>query len=154
MWEARTQHKEKTAAQLGDLATGIREICGNSDDEDDLSELSGVRVRIQGKGTVEAQKEIGDVLKTIKGIGPGVVGIFMRRVQGDWGEVFPFADERGLKAARSFGLVGEGDGADELARAVGGDGEEGRRKYVRVLDTLVGLELEKKVEEAVGRVGK
>ena len=154
MWEARTQHKEKTAAQLGDLASGIREICGNSTDEDDLSELSGVRERIQGKSTMEAQKEIGDILKTIKGIGPGVVGIFMRRVQGDWGEVFPFADERGLKAARSFGLVGEGDGADELARAVGGESEEGRRKYVRVLDTLVGLELEKKVEEALERVGK
>jgi len=153
MWEARTQHKEKTATQLGDLVNGIREICSPSSHEEGLSALSGVRGQIQGKSPEEARETVERMLKKIKGIGPGVVGIFLRRVQGDWGEVFPFADERGLKAARAFGLVKEGDGAEALRGAVGGEGDEGRGRYVRVLDVLVGLELEKKVEEAVGMAG-
>ena len=153
MWEARTQHKEKTAVQLGDLVTGVREMCGGTNDQDDLSELRGVRERMNGKSAADARGEVESMLKTIKGIGPGVVGIFLRRVQGDWEEVFPYADERGLKAARMFGLVKEGDDAEELRDAIGGEGEEGKRRYVRALDTLVGLELEKKVEEAMKLAG-
>lgn len=52
-----------------------------------------------------------------------------------------------------FRLVNDGEGADELWEAVKGEGEEGRRRYVRVLDTLVGLELEKKVEEGCKLAG-
>jgi len=159
MWEARTQHKEKTAVQLGDLVSGVRDLCGGTTDQEDLSELAGIREKLQGKKKKtttpeEARNEVEKMLRTIKGIGPGVVGIFLRRVQADWGEVFPFADERGLRAARSFGLVKEGEGARELMEAVGTDsGDEGRRRYVKVLDTLVGLDLEKKVEEGMKMAG-
>ena len=144
MWEARTQHKEKTASLLGDLCDGIKELCGQ--DEDDLSQLQGVRDEISGLEPKEAQDKVEEILTKIKGIGPGVASIFLRRVQGDWEEVFPYIDDKTLKAAKAFGLVSDG-GAEELKDKVKGD----RDKYVRVVDVLVGLELEKKVEEALER---
>lgn len=150
MWEARTQHKEKTAGQLGDLVDGVREICGDVKDEDDLSELRAVREQLEGMEPKQAQDKVQEILTKIKGVGPGVAAIFTRRVQQDWEEVFPYADDRAVKAAQRFGLLGGGDDpADELAEQVGRD----RVKYVRLLDTLVGLELEKVLDEAAKRAG-
>lgn len=148
MWEARTQHKEKTAAQLGDVVDGIRELCGEKDDEKQLDHLQGLREQVKDLGSAEeVQQALVDRLTTIKGIGPGVASIFLRRIQADWPEVFPYADDRCLTAGRAFGLISEKEGAEELADKVGGKQE--RRKFVRVLDTLIGIELEKKLEEAV-----
>lgn len=147
MWEARTQHKERTASLLGDLCEGVKELCG--EDEEDLSELKGLKEILSGKETKEAQEEVVARLTKIKGIGPGVASIFLRRVQADWDEVFPYIDDRSLKAARAFGLVDEQGGAEDLKEKVGGDKE----KYVRVVDVLVGLELEKKVDEGLKEAG-
>ena len=148
MWEARTQHKEKTASLLGDLCEGVKDLCG--EDERDLSKLSGVRDQVKDiKDPVEAQKKVVDILTGIKGIGPGGAAIFLRRAQMDWEEVFPFADDKSLSAARKFGLIKDGGGAKELATAVGED----KQKYVRLVDTLVGLELEKKIDDAVEKAG-
>ncbi|WVR03825.1 hypothetical protein IAU60_000821 [Kwoniella sp. DSM 27419] len=139
MWKARTQHKEKTAVQLGDLADGVRGL--NGEGEEDT--LGGVKRAIEDLDTADAQKRVGDMLKSIKGIGPGGVGIFLRRVQKDWPEVFPYADDRCLAAARVFGLITEDEGAEQLAKVVDDD----RGKLVRLLDTLIGLDLEKKLHE-------
>lgn len=148
MWEARTQHKERTASLLGDLCEGVKELCG--EDEADLSALTGLREKIKdANGTKEAQDQVVDILTKINGIGPGVASIFLRRVQGDWEEVFPYIDDRSLKAARAFGLVDENGGAEELRDKIGGDGKQ----YVRVVDVLVGLELEKKLEEGLAAAG-
>lgn len=151
MWEARTQHKEKTASQLGDVVDGIRDLCGEKDDETELDHLEGLRDSIRDLGSPkEVQDALVDKLTTIKGIGPGVASIFLRRIQGDWEEVYPYADDRCLKSARAFGLIDEKGGASELAEKVGkGD----RRKFVRVLDTLIGIELEKKLDEGVKQAG-
>jgi len=54
-----------------------------------------------------------------------------------------------LKAARTFGLISEKEGAEELAGKVGKD----RKKFVRLLDTLIGIELEKKVDQALKEAG-
>lgn len=148
MWEARTQHKEKTAAQLGDLVEGVKELCG--DHEEDLSELKGLKGMLDGLDPQEAQTKVEETLTKIKGIGPGVVGIFLRRIQGDWSEVFPYADDKSLAAARHFGILGEQDGVAALAEKVDGD----RGRLVRLLDTLIGLELEKVMDKAVDRAGK
>ena len=148
MWEARTQHKERTASLLGDLCEGIKELCG--EDEADLSELTGVHDKIKGMDDPKkAQEEVVNVLTEIKGIGPGVASIFLRRVQGDWKEVYPYIDDRSLKAARAFGLISASGGAEELEEKVGGD----RKKHVKVVDVLIGLELEKKVDEALTAAG-
>jgi hypothetical protein len=150
MWEARTQHKEKTAAQLGDVVDGIRELCGEKDDDKELDHLEGLRDQIKDlKSATEAQEALVKDLTKIKGIGPGVASIFLRRIQGDWEEVFPYADDRGLKAARAFGLITEKEGTEELADKVGKD----RKKFVRLLDTLIGIELEKKEDEALKQAG-
>lgn len=149
MWEARTQHKEKTAGQLGDVCEGVRELCGDKGSEEELSDMQGVRDQIKGMGAEEAAKKVTDLLTGIKGIGPGVAAIFLRRVQGDWEEVFPYVDDRSVKAAREFGLIEDGGGAEELKEKVGGD----RAKFVRLLDVLVGLELEKAVDKAKEAAG-
>ena len=146
MWEARTQHKEKTASQLGDLVEGVREINGSVEG---LEDLAGLRKQLADIKVEEAQQKVKSVLeKGIKGVGPMGVSIFLRRVQGDWEEVFPFADERSLEAASEFGLVSGNDGAEELAELIEGD----REKFVRLLDILVGIQLEKKMDEALKMV--
>ena len=150
MWEARTQHKEKTAGQLGDVIDGIRELCGEKDDDKELDHLEGLRDEVKDlESPKEVQEALVKKLTTIKGIGPGVASIFLRRIQGDWEEAYPYADDRCLGAARQFGLIEEKDGPDALAEKVGED----RQKFVRVLDTLIGIQLEKKMEEALKAAG-
>ncbi|KXH67673.1 hypothetical protein CSAL01_08707 [Colletotrichum salicis] len=164
MWEARTQHKEKTAVQLGDLVEGVRKICHGGGGDDDESEqekengeedegavekMTALREMVKGMEAEEGQKKVEKVLTDgIKGVGPTGAGIFLRRVQEEWEEMFPYADTRALEAAVEFGVIQEGDGAKELADAVEGD----RGKFVRMLDVLVGIQLEKKVEEALNMV--
>ncbi|EQB47102.1 hypothetical protein CGLO_13787 [Colletotrichum gloeosporioides Cg-14] len=150
MWEARTQHKEKSAAQLGDLVDGVRGICGEGEDGD-VEQMEGLRAQVKDlKTPEEAQKKVEKILTDgIKGFGPTGAGIFLRRVQGDWEEVFPYADQRALEVAVKFGLIEEGDGAQELAKRV----EDDRGKFVRLLDVLVGIQLEKKTEEALEKAG-
>lgn len=150
MWEARTQHKEKTAGQLGNLVDGIRDMCGEKDDDKELDHLEGLRDQVKDLGSPgEVQKALVDKLTTIKGVGPGVASIFLRRIQGDWEEVYPYADDRCLNSARAFGLITEKEGVEELAEKVGKD----RRGFARVLDTLIGIELEKKLDEATEKAG-
>ncbi|ORY35770.1 hypothetical protein BCR39DRAFT_32291 [Naematelia encephala] len=145
MWDARTQHKEKTAGQLGDLVEGVRELCGDPGREEDLSDLKGIKEQLEGiKDAKDAQAKLQSLLTEIKGIGPGVVSVFLRRIQGDWEDVFPYIDNRGTKAAVALGLLKEGDGAEDLGHVVNGD----RVKMVKLLDVLVGLQLEKKIDEA------
>ncbi|KAI3528049.1 hypothetical protein CSPX01_16497 [Colletotrichum filicis] len=163
MWEARTQHKEKTAVQLGDLVEGVRKICGGGGDDDekeggkkedgkdeedegDIEKMTALREIVKGMKGEEAQKKVEEVLTDgIKGVGPTGAGIFLRRVQEEWEEVFPYADKRALEAAVEFGIIKESDGARELAEVNEGD----RGKFVRMLDVLVGIQLEKKMEEAL-----
>ncbi|KAF4775029.1 hypothetical protein HER10_EVM0005857 [Colletotrichum scovillei] len=157
MWEARTQHKEKTAVQLGDLVEGVRKICGGADgdgegdgegeeSEGDVEKMTALREMVKGMEAKEAQKKVEKVLTDgIKGVGPTGAGIFLRRVQEEWEEVFPYADKRALEAAVEFGIIEEGDGGKELANVVEGE----RGKFVRMLDVLVGIQLEKKMDEAL-----
>ncbi|GFZ51577.1 hypothetical protein JCM24511_09344 [Saitozyma sp. JCM 24511] len=109
--------------------------------------MIGIREQLEGLETGDATEKVVQLLTQVKGIGPGVAGIFLRRVQGDWDEVFPFADDRSLAAAKRLGLIEDGGDADDLAKLVNGD----RTKLVRLLDTLVGLDLEKKLDEAAAR---
>lgn len=174
LWEARTQHKEKTAVQLGSLAEGIVNLCGDSTDAQDslrpildkaLSQVS------DGNNSFEVAEQVKNVLtKQVNGLGPGGVEIFLRRIQSQWGAVFPFADQRALNAAVKFDLISEKDFekgkehatqklAEQVAEHVGfplqdgkKDGDEeaecGRWWFVRTLDVLIGLEIEKKIDEA------
>ena len=72
-------------------------------------------------------------LKRLRGVGDGGVDIFFREAQLAWGELFPFADKKALKAARLLGLTAH-PGA--LAALCGGD----RAKFVRLCAALVRVE--------------
>ncbi|WRT65685.1 uncharacterized protein IL334_002630 [Kwoniella shivajii] len=144
LWKARTQHKEKTAVQFGDLVDGVRGLNGEGEEDS----LNGIKRAIEGLPVDQAQKRVGDMLRSIKYIGPVGVGIFLRRIQGQWKEVFPYVDERCLGAAKAIGLIGENEGAEEMGKLAGGDGAN----LVRLLDTLIGLDLEKgKLDEVAER---
>jgi hypothetical protein len=155
LWEARTQHKEKTASQLGDLVDGLRTITGSNDEE------SAIKIRAVQKEAEKAASHAEAVEKTrhlltsnIKGLGPTGVDIFLRQVQRQpgWESIFPFIDDRALKLAARYGLVGEGkdaeEGAKELAKLVDNDSQ----KMVKLLDVLIGIDLEKKTDETLKEV--
>lgn len=177
LWDARTQHKEKTAEQLGSIVDGVRELC---EDEEDAVALGNVRkeaerlARDQGRrGAKDAV--VASLTDGIKGVGKGACDIFLRRIQHQWDVVFPYADGRSLQYAAELGLINlpEGvnaedeeekdeaqrKGADDLLAVLkeankeqDGKGQEADRKaFVRLLDVLIGLGLEKKLAEVKGR---
>lgn len=91
IWESRTQHKEKTAAQMWQLVEGVIEMEGTEAEEAD--QLLMMR---------EKAKEVGleKAITAFKGIGPTGATIFKRRVQEWWDEVYPYAGERSKLSSR------------------------------------------------------
>lgn len=73
-------------------------------------------------------------LKEFKGVGDVGADIFFREVQLVWKELFPFADQRALEAARRLGLPGD---AARLRALVGDEHDQ-----VRLVTGLVRVELE------------
>lgn len=135
--------------QLGDLVAGVRSLADGEDSGPKVDLLEGLRSKAlearksdSATDTAEAIRSL--LVENIKGVGPTGTGIFLRRVQIDWPEVFPFADDRVLGHAVELGLVEEGQGAEELSKVVGGSKED----FVRVLDVLLGLALEKQLDKA------
>ncbi|CEH15992.1 hypothetical protein CBOM_05197 [Ceraceosorus bombacis] len=158
MYEARTQHKDKTADQLGDVVQGLREICG--DDEQDVIELKAVREAVQGQERDEAVETARSKLTSgVKGLGPTGVDIFLRRIQAHegWQAVYPFMDSRTASIAARLELIDEKAAEDSLRAASDLDemlsthvkdasDEKRRQAFTRLLDVLVGLDLEKKLD--------
>jgi hypothetical protein len=152
---ARTQHRQKTAGELGGLVEAVRGAGLGGEGEDGEQGLTGLRGMLKGLGLDEAQEKVKEALvEKVKGMGPTGVGIFLRRVQGEWDEVYPFLDERSLAAARDLGVLEQGEGPDELVEKMGEvlgeevEEDERRQRLVRLLDVLIGLALEKKIDEA------
>lgn len=143
--KAKTLHKDKTAMQL----FGIAEACAN--DYGDDASLS----KLREEADKHADKEHDLIVGAFKGYGPKTVDIFFRRVQVEWEEVFPFADESTLESARQIGLNVKDaqELADLVKEATGADGKELREKYGRVVDVVVYLGLEGKTDDAVDAIG-
>ncbi|PWN39981.1 hypothetical protein IE81DRAFT_325987 [Ceraceosorus guamensis] len=158
MYEARTQHKDKTADQLGDVVQGLREICG--DNEQDVIQLKAVREAVQGQKRNEAVETARSKLTSgVKGLGPTGVDIFLRRIQAHegWHAVYPFMDSRTASIAVRLELIDEKAAGDSLRAASDLDemlnkhvksasDEKRRQAFTRLLDVLVGLDLEKKLD--------
>ncbi|KAL0264494.1 hypothetical protein SLS55_000444 [Diplodia seriata] len=159
LWEARTQHKEKTAEEIGGLAEAVVQRWGDGEDGD--GGLEGVRV--------EAGWDVGEerkVLKeAVKGLGETGLDIFCRRVQWLWQEVYPFVDGRTKGALEQLGLPGEAmglrklfeNGWDDLGVTDIGlkdEEEKKRRAFVLVLERAVGASLEEKVQEVLTEAAK
>ncbi|KAF2149423.1 hypothetical protein K461DRAFT_288010 [Myriangium duriaei CBS 260.36] len=150
MFDAKTQHKDKTATQIGMLAQVVKEKFSNSEDDTSLDKLR-----------TEAGKDWDDerdLLQTnIKGLGKTGLDIFYRRVQWLWPEAFPFVDERTARGVEKLGLPKD---AEKLAKLIdqnwseldtsglpkGNKDQSKRRVFVVVCERATGAELEGKVE--------
>jgi hypothetical protein len=158
VWEAlekaRTQHRQKTAAYVYDIAQAF----------EDGEAMKFLKEMVNEKGP---DGVIGEIGKKIKGIGQTGAEIFCRRIQAieGWGDaVWPFADGRSLEALRKLGVdVNDADELQDMLETLvdwdkvgtmGLDKGEGMEmeqqihvKYVVLLERAVGAALQGKVEE-------
>jgi hypothetical protein len=152
LWDAKTQHKGKTADQLGLVAKVVLEKFTSSKDKD------GAQLT---KVLEDSDGDIDDALATlkenIKGLGETGLNIFLRRVQWLWDAGYPFVDGKTRLALRELGLPGE---ADELKKdleshwkalrvdrvAGKSEDEKKRRAFVMILERAIGADLENQLQ--------
>ncbi|KAK0860673.1 hypothetical protein LTR87_017237 [Friedmanniomyces endolithicus] len=145
LWDARTQHKDKTAEQIGSLAEVVMERFTSGDDEEG-SRMQ--RVREECEGDVAKEREY--MQKSIKGLGKTGLSIFFRRVQWLW-------NASTVESLRKLGLPEDGEELRELiemnwgeleTKDLAGDDEpqRKRRAFVTVLERAIGSDLEGKHE--------
>ena len=145
--EAKTQHRQKTAMELGNLATAVIDGTIGDGGEDTAIE----KVRKEADHDPNEEREL--ITKSIKGLGKTGLDIFGRRVQATWKEWYPYIDLRTSNALEKLGLPGD---AEELRQLLddtwsqlkledldGDDEEEKKRKtFVQVLERAIGADLE------------
>lgn len=152
LWDARTQHKDKTAQQLGQLAdVALEKFTSKSDSNGtDLG-----KALEDGDGDSDAIKK--QLKDSIKGLGDTGINIFFRRVQWKWDLLHPYVDNRTVDSLRKFGLPYE---ADALSKAVdenwkklntkhvdgSNEAQKKRRAFVIILERVTGADLEGKIE--------
>ena len=142
---SKTLHKDKTAGQI----IGIAEVCQSEFNGD----WSLNALREQASHDPAEERDL--IVKSFKGYGPKTVEIFFRRVQVDWEEVYPFADDSTIKAAKEVGLqVEDAEGLKELVDAAIDEKDDKARRsaFGRVVDVLVYLGLEHKTEEVGSKI--
>lgn len=158
---ARTQHKAKTAQQMGGLADVVLEKFSGDGD--------GEGVYLQGlkeadDGSADRIRQV--LTKSVKGMGKTGCDIFLRRVQGYWDEVYPFVDAKSASCLQGLGLPGDGEGLRDVMEEcwgsldVSGVAGRGRKEskekkmmaFVLVVERAVGGELEGKTGEILEKV--
>lgn len=152
VYDARTQHKDKTAAQMGILAEAVLEHFTTKDDS------KGTQL---GKLREDCGDDVGQAAKSlkknIKGLGQTGLEIFFRRVQWIYTAAFPNVDTRTADALRLLGLPQDGEQLVALIEASWGKLETGgfagedkearkRRALVVLLERATGAHLEHKVD--------
>ncbi|KAL8785476.1 MAG: hypothetical protein Q9195_008619 [Heterodermia aff. obscurata] len=154
--EARTQHRQKTAEELGLLADALVEKLG--DNEDDVG-----MERVRRESEYDAVKELEIIKSSVKGLGKTGIDIFRRRIQGVWHECYPFIDQKTSTSLEKLGLPGD---AEDLKQFMdkhweelkvdsfeAKDEEEGKRKaFVRLLERAVGADLEGNIDDVKAQV--
>lgn len=153
LWDARTQHKAKTAEQIGSIADVV---LGKFTAKDDTDGTQMRKLLDDCDGDVE--KALDTLKDSIKGLGATGLNIFLRRVQWLWEKGFPYVDDRTSLSLRKLGLPEE---AEDLRKVVEqhwgklqkkglageGDAQKRRRAFVVILERAVGADLEGKVDE-------
>lgn len=148
MWDARTQHKAKTAEQVGLIGEVVAELFA-----EDESDTSLDKVREQAKHQWDGERDL--LQKNIKGLGKTGLDIFFRRVQWLWPEAFPSFDARTAKAVEKLGLP---TAPEDLVKAIdthwgkldtgkltkGDQARVKRRAFVVVCDRAISADLEGK----------
>ena len=120
------RYDERTATMLADTADYL------------VAEYDGDLRKLRARAERDPERER-ELLKEFKGIGDVGAGIFLREVQVAWDELYPFADDRVLDAARRLKLGGS---AREIERLAGS-----RRDYVRLVAGLMRVRLQKDFAE-------
>ncbi|KIW07366.1 uncharacterized protein PV09_02212 [Verruconis gallopava] len=157
MFDARTQHKDKTAVAIAKFADVVAEKFGGEDD----TSLEEVRKQ----SDYDPNKERALLKSSIHGLGNTGLNIFYRRIQWLWTQSFPFMDERTEDAAASLGLPDDAEELYDMIDAIweeldtdqfdGGDEEEKKRRaFVVLLERVIGAQLEKKVVQVLQEAEK
>ncbi|PPJ57806.1 hypothetical protein CBER1_00154 [Cercospora berteroae] len=155
-YDARTQHKDKTAAQLFELADTVLEKFTAEEGDDEGTQFG--RALEGHKGIVDEALE--ELKKEIKGFGATGIEIFLRRVQWleGWDARYPYVDSKTQKALEELGLPSD---AEDLRDAVekewttletkhlAGEDEAGRKRraFVVILERASTTLLENKVDD-------
>lgn len=142
MEDAKTQHRQKIAAQLGGLCGVIVEEKWDPDSDGSMKGLLEVVKEGNLKGNIRK------VLKEkVKGFGDTGVDIFLRRVQGceGWEGIGWFVDPRTKESLEEVGLPGDGEQVMKLIEEMGE--KDIRRCFQIVSERALGMGLEGKVAE-------
>ncbi len=164
---ARTQHRQKTADELGLLADQAVWTIGDGEDDVSLEKVRRdgdrdpekvTRLTILEPHDMLTHRQERDILKkNIKGLGKTGLENFGRRIQGIWPAFYPFVDSRTSSALEKLGLPGNAEELMELMEkeldsldvkdVEAKDDEEKKRKvFVRILERAVGADLEGNAE--------
>ncbi|KAK5125031.1 hypothetical protein LTR85_001222 [Meristemomyces frigidus] len=159
LWDARTQHKAKTAEEIGHVADVVLSKFTAAGDKEGTQMQ---RARDDCGQDVSNERQY--LKDSIKGLGKTGLDIFFRRVQWLWTELYPFIDDRTSQALHKLGLP---EDVEELPAAidehwegldtthVAGDDEAAkkRRAFVTILERATGSDLEGRSEALVQAAG-
>ncbi|KAH0279107.1 hypothetical protein KCU91_g1979, partial [Aureobasidium melanogenum] len=106
--DAKTQHKDKTAEQIGLVADVVAHKFSKNDTDTSLDKL-----REQASKGWDMERDL--LQENIKGLGKTGLDIFFRRVQWLWPEAYPFVDEKSSRGIEKLGLPKH---PDELAKVL------------------------------------
>lgn len=152
VYDARTQHKDKTAAQMGTIADAVLNNFTASGDKEG-TELG----KLLADAGDDMDKVSASMKEHIKGLGPTGLEIFFRRVQWLWPAAYPNIDGRTADSLRMLGLPQDGQELVDLIQshwkdvkssdvAGKGDDERKRRAFVLILERATGAQLEHKID--------
>ncbi|KAF2240027.1 hypothetical protein EV356DRAFT_438127 [Viridothelium virens] len=154
LWDAKTQHKQKTVEEM--------ELLADAFDGEGKDPVGLEHVRKEGEYDMEAERDI--LKKSVKGLGQTGLDIFFRRIQWTWSTAYPFIDSR---TAASLDKIGLPSDAEELQKVLdevwsdinntvkGKDEDEAKRKaFVIALERAIGADLESKTDEVLAEAGK
>ena len=154
MFDARTQHKDKTASQIGLVADVVASQFGKDDADTSLDKMRELAHK-------DWDEERDLLQRSVKGLGKTGLDIFFRRVQWAWPEAFPFVDERTARGIEKLGLPKNPDELyallsehwgklDTSGIPKGADKESAKRRaFVIVCERATGGDLEGKSEAVV-----
>lgn len=120
------RYDERTSSMLGEMADKL------------LEDYGGDLRKLRAKAEQDPAKER-RMIKSFKGIGDVGVDIFFREAQIAWDELYPFADQKALNAARQLGL---GDDAEALSQLASDE-----KQFARLVAALVRVDLAKDYKE-------
>lgn len=152
VYDARTQHKDKTAAQMGTIAEAVLNKFTANDDKE------GTQLgKLLADSGDDMDKVSAALKENIKGLGPTGLEIFFRRIQWLWTSTYPNIDGRTADSLRVLGLPQDGQELVDLIKThwkdikssdlAGKDEEERKRRaFVLILERATGAQLEHQID--------